>query len=77
MGRTLHAGEAPAKSADTSDSANHPPVTMFVETILEDGIDAIRSPGGIEYVREVKTVAMDPDIHAIRAPGGRVFLPKP
>jgi hypothetical protein len=72
MGRTLHAREgAPVVGGRKIE------VVAFVETLIEDGTDAIRTPGGIEYVRKVDAVEMPPDIFAVRTPSGRVFVPKP
>jgi len=62
MGLTLLAGEPS-------------PVAVFVETLLPDGVDAIRA-GGIEYVETVETVSDLPEwADAVRG-GRRAFVPE-
>lgn len=69
MGKTLHAVEAaPGRPCE---------VLTFVETLIADpAVDAIRGPGGVEYVRSVTAVELPPEVAAFRAPGGRVFVQK-
>ena len=59
MGLTLLAGEPS-------------PVAVFVETLLPDGVDAIRA-GGIEYVETVSDLPEWAD--AVRG-GRRAFVPE-
>lgn len=50
------------------------PVVAFVETVLAPGIAAIRV-GCVEYVEQVKRIALPPGMTALRV-DGIAFLPK-
>lgn len=52
------------------------PTTVFVETIIPDGVDAIRA-GGIEYVETIETVDDLPEWADAVRDGRRVFLKQP
>lgn len=49
------------------------PTTVFVETIIPDGVDAIRA-GGIEYVETVETADDLPEWADAVRDGRRVFV---